>query len=208
MKKELRLQKNMENVERCERHLVFSACDAIRELLSSFREGIDVRIPFRYIDEDNEQSVLRVTRVFVAEDQHDDVIVICQENNGECPAADVDVELDEDFSPEKKSVDLNDGVATPRRIGLALAVLDALTGYWVPKKTARDMTLFTNFTAMHSKNNVLDLSKEKDVTPLEYILAVVSELAGSSWHDVWTLSKEILEYYGIEDDKTLSSVMD
>lgn len=85
------------------RSYLFAILDMVRPLMKEFPDGITSRFCFRYIDDDNEQSVYRVKKVKVAGENMNTLLVLMDTNNGDSWPSDIHAseDYDDDFENER-----------------------------------------------------------------------------------------------------------
>lgn len=118
-------------IQECKSALYQKTVTAIVSLLhhAATRE-CPVEIMFRYVDDDCEQSIYRIKKVYLDEDNH--LLAVYDSNNGENDAADVRFEYDEDFEKEE-TLDFSVSTAGTFDIELVLKIYSSLVNYDIPR---------------------------------------------------------------------------
>lgn len=116
-------------------------CAAISELIRPFGGSLDIELMYRYIDEDREQSIYRVTRIFLKGQQ---LWIDVAPNNGKSYASDVRFDYDEDFeesAPDNLSATVE---ASPFDLDYIQAIYNEVRYYAIPRKLAKQNDENTN----------------------------------------------------------------
>ena len=152
-----------EELQKCKAALYEKTVSAIINILqAAATRECPVAIMFRYIDDDNEQSIYRIKKVSLNE--KNELIVLYDSNTGDSYASDVHFEYNEDFEGED-TFNFSDKASDIFSIEMALEIYSSMVNYDLPrflkKRKEEHRKLLEEYEKTWKDINIYELDNEQ-----------------------------------------------